>query len=156
MSAFRCVDGASAGPEALGILIPPGRRTLVLLRPRALAYDLVPLRPRASNGQGVGFDELSWEQAAAAAPQLLRALDAAWNPAGLATVVATEGGFVVEVRIGERSLLACRRIPGEMYRPAVFGVRCEAEDLAAQLDDLLCPPAGVTREVYFNTRHFNR
>ena len=45
MAPFRHVEGNQAGPNALGILLPPGRRTLVVVRPRSLAWDLIPLNP---------------------------------------------------------------------------------------------------------------
>ena len=44
MSVFRRVDDDRAGPAAMGILVPPGRRTFLILRPRALAWDLILLR----------------------------------------------------------------------------------------------------------------
>ena len=44
MGVLRRVTDRRAGPAALGILVPPGRRTLVILRLRALAWDLLPIR----------------------------------------------------------------------------------------------------------------
>jgi hypothetical protein len=42
MPAFCRVDAQRAGPAALGILVPPGDKTLVVLRPRGLEWDLLP------------------------------------------------------------------------------------------------------------------
>ncbi len=48
MGSFRRVEGEEAGPDALGILVPPGKRTFVILRPRlraAILHTLPPIAP---------------------------------------------------------------------------------------------------------------
>ena len=58
MCALRRVEGDRAGPDALGILVPPARRTFVILRPRALPWDLLLLRdPEAEAFRELGRDE---------------------------------------------------------------------------------------------------
>jgi hypothetical protein len=159
MSPFRCLDGSDAGPEAVGILVPPSRRTLVLLRPRAVEYDLVPVRSPGGNGARSLFAEMDHAAASRASQELFRALEA-WAGGGPGQVepVPTSGGegFVVEARVGTFALLACPRRPGQAYQPAVFPGIEEARDLAARLQGILCPPPGTTRELYFNTRSFSR
>src|SRR2546423_14410331 len=76
MSSFRRVDGAEAGPDALGILVPPGRRTLVILRPRALDYDLLPLQAAGGNGTAPGLADVDHKDAPGLSQRLFRALGA--------------------------------------------------------------------------------
>ena len=71
MSAFRCVEARDAGPTALGVLAPPGRRTHLILRPRALPWDLVLLQP----GHSSVFHELDRDEATAAGAEIARALE---------------------------------------------------------------------------------
>lgn len=152
MSAFRCVEGAAAGPNALGILVPPGRRSLVLLRPRALEYDLLPIRPSA--GGQIVFHEVLLTVASSLSLEMYRALEAGSR---VEVVAMPDGsGFRVAATVGTFQTLACRRVPGRAYRPELFATRQEAAALAEQLTALLCPPPGTTQEVYFNTRHFTK
>ena len=44
MSLLRRVTGEEAGPAALGVLLPPGRQTFLILRPRGLTWDMLLLR----------------------------------------------------------------------------------------------------------------
>src|SRR5580704_16766476 len=77
MAAFRRVEATQAGRTALGILIPPSRRTFLILRPRQLTFDLLCLQqPNATR-----FRELAHDEAAAAAHQLFAALQA-WAAGG--------------------------------------------------------------------------
>ena len=48
MPAFRRVEPHQAGARALGILVPPGPKTVVILRPRGLDWDLLPRAGRGS------------------------------------------------------------------------------------------------------------
>jgi hypothetical protein len=152
MGELRRVTDRRAGPAALGILVPPGRRTFLILRPRALAWDLV-----AVGGDGA-FRELARAEADEAARGLGRALDewAAGGPGAVEAVAAPGGGRWLCARVGAFALLACPREPGRPYRPAVFADADSARAAAAQLAAVLCPPAGVAQEMYFNTRHFGR
>jgi hypothetical protein len=153
MCAFRRVEDERAGPAALGILVPPGRRTFVILRPRALAWDLLLLR----EADGTVFRDLSHDEAAMEAQRLYRGLEAwsAGGPGAVETVPAEGGGLWLRVRVAAFTLLACPRTPGQPYRPLVL---TDAEALAAArgLAEVLCPPAGVEQELYFNGRHFTR
>jgi hypothetical protein len=153
MAMFRRVEDAQAGPTALGILIPPSRRTFLILRPRSLGFDLVLLRyPDAT-----AFRELSHDEAAAAAHQLYRALEQwAFGGEGAIEIVANEtnGGSWLRVQVGPFFLVACTRVPGEPYRPAVFADAESGRQTVTKLAPLICPKPGVEQELYFNTRHF--
>jgi hypothetical protein len=151
MGVLRRVTDRRAGPAALGILVPPGARTFLILRPRSLAFDLLLV------GDDGAFRDLPRHEADAAAGELGRALDewAAGAEGAVETVTGPDGGCRLLVRVGPFALLACPREPGRPYRPALF----DADDgarAAAQLAAVLCPPAGVAQELYFNTRHFGR
>jgi hypothetical protein len=158
MAIFRRVDGAEAGPDALGILVPPGRRTLVILRPRALDHDLVPLQESAEDGPP-GFAEIDHKEAPGLSQRLYRALEAAAERGtGRVEAVAAvaAGGWWVRALAGPFTLLACRRLPGEAYQPAALPTGVEAAALAAKLAAILFPTADRNQELYFNTRHFSR
>src|SRR5262249_27592345 len=86
MSPLRRVFGERAGPTALGILVPRGRRTVLILRPRALAWDLL-LTHAAATGSVAPFRELGRDEAEAAAEQLCRALEG-WAGGGTGRVDA--------------------------------------------------------------------
>lgn len=151
MSPFRRVTDDGAGPDALGILVPPGRRTVVILRPRSLAWDLVLLRDR----ENATFRELGRDEAATTARLLFRALEcwAAGGP-GRVRAVAAAAGYWVCGEVGEFPLIACLREPGQPYRPTVFATPEEAAQTAARIAAVLCPPAGAEQQFYFNTQNF--
>jgi hypothetical protein len=156
MCALRRVDADRAGPAALGILVPPGRRTVLILRPRALAFDLVALR----QPEGSTFRELAPDEAAGAARELWQGLEG-WsrgNAAGriLVTGVLGADGFDLRVRVGGQTLLACPRLPGQPYAPLLFCGADSARAVADRLRAVLCPAPGAEQEVYLNTRHFDR
>ena len=152
MGSFRRVEAEQAGPDALGILVPPARRTFVILRPRALPWDLL----LSSGGPGPRFRDLSHDEASAAAQGLHRALRewAAGGP-GSIDVLAAEDGCRLLVRIGAFALLVCPRRPGQPYVPLVCG-DADARATLERLELVLCPPAASEQEVYFNTRFFER
>jgi hypothetical protein len=149
MGAFRRVEDAQAGPTALGILVPPSRRTFLILRPRSLAFDLVLLR----QADDTLFRELSHDEASAAAHHLSRALNER-AAGGIEIVPNAEDGSWLRVQVGSLFLIACRRAPGKPYEPLFFADADAAQDAAARLSAILCPPAGTEQELYFNTRHF--
>src|SRR5207302_3778230 len=62
MCPLRRVEDAHAGPHAVGILVPPGRRTVVIVRPRALIWDLL-LTGERNSLTGSPFQELTQEEA---------------------------------------------------------------------------------------------
>ncbi len=157
MSSFRRVDGARAGPNALGILVAPSARTLVVLRPRALEFDLLPIRATLRNGLGSGFLDLTRAEAIAVAQDLGRALEegAAGTPVLLAPIPATGGdGYWVQAELSQYTLLACRRMLGQPYWAWVFPTLTEAHTAAAALQQVLCPAADAQQELYFNTQSF--
>jgi hypothetical protein len=156
MPPFRRVEDRRAGPTALGILVPPGLRTLVILRPRALEWDLLPLRP----GEGeaaADFCAFGRDEAAGVARRVQRALEQAAQGAAdpvLAAARASGDGYWVVVRAGEWSWAACRRLPGQPYRVNVFASLECAREAAGRLARFLCPQADAAQEYYFNTQHF--
>src|SRR5688500_17181821 len=110
MGSFRRVEGEKAGPEALGILVPPGKRTFLILRPRSLPWDLLMCR----GPDDLSFVQLAHDEASAAAQGLYRALRdwAAGGPGSIETV-----GAGVRVVIGPFALVVCPRTPGQPYAP---------------------------------------
>ena len=141
MGVFMRVEAEQAGPTALGILIPPARRTFVILRPRSMAFDL--LLCRAADDPT--FHALTHDEASAAAQSLYRGLRD-----GLAWVEARE---YLRAHVCSLSFVACARIAGEPYTPLVLDP-AEAESLAERLAGLLRPEG--EQQVYFNTRFFER
>ena len=153
MCALRRVEDERAGPDALGILIPPARRTFLILRPRSLSWDLLLLR----GPEGSTFREMSHDEASAAAHAVYRALRD-WAAGGAGRVEAVSlpqgQGAWLRARVGPFVLLACARRPGQPYHPLVFADAHAAGAAACRLTAILCPPPGVEQEVYFNTRNF--
>ena len=136
----------------VGILVPLCERTVVIVRPRALAWDLVLLGPAV-----LTIQELERDDAAAAARQLFSALED-WAGGGSATLtlLAADKGYLVRVDVGGFSLIACARRPGQAYQPASFLTRAAAERAAASLAAVLCPSEGRQQELYFITQNFAR
>jgi hypothetical protein len=150
MCPFRRVGGEQAGPAALGILVPPSRRTVLIVRPRTLVWDLVLAQP------GGGFREMSREEAEHVAHQFAAALEASTGGIIEPVYSLDAGGSWLRVRIGNYALTVCARVPGRPYKPQLFpdpqAVRVATEALSA----LLHPPPAVEQELYVNTDHFTR
>ena len=71
MNAFRLVEAEKAGPMALGILVPPGPRTLLILRPRVLKeLDLLVVQSDRRTGPTTTFRVFGREEATAAIERL--------------------------------------------------------------------------------------
>jgi hypothetical protein len=151
MSAFRRVEGEEAGPRALGILVPPNRRTFLIVRPRSLPWDLV-----AARDDGTAFHEMSREEASGQALRLFRALRE-WAEGGPGEVAeaASEDGRRLTVRAGVFLLVVCGREPGKPYRAESFADPAALEDARRELLAVLRPGPEAEQEVYFNTRHFS-
>jgi hypothetical protein len=153
MSALRRIDGSSAGPAALGILLPPGRRTLLVLRPRSLPVDLLLLR----DADATEFRDMSRVEGERTGRAFLDMLGE-WLAGGPGSVeaVALDGGagHVVRAVIGSLPFVACARAPGRPYQPEVLTDADSADILAARLAAALRPPPGRELEVYVNLRHF--
>jgi hypothetical protein len=156
---LRRVEAHQAGPTALGILLPPGPRTVLILRPRSLPWDLLLVRAGADGDPGTPFLHLEREEGEALAEGLLRALQrwAAGQAGKVEPAFAADGaGYWVQMEVGAFPLIACARQPGRPYRPAAFATAGEAEAAAAAIAAVLCPSEGASLEVYLNTRHFSR
>jgi hypothetical protein len=154
MTALRRIEGDRAGPGALGILVPPGPRTVLIVRPRPLDLDLLLVQGVA----GTAFRELSREEAPAVAAAFYRALEA-WSlggPGHVGAAAGSEGGYFVWLDVGDFALVVCARVPGQPYQPLVYDAEDEARAAADRLRTILHPAPGTTQEVYFNTRHFER
>jgi hypothetical protein len=155
MSRLRLVADNLAGPDAMGILVPPGARTVLIVRPRALEWDLLLVNGLA----GTSFRELSRAEAPAVARSLFSALEH-WSDGGpghVGAVPASDGsGQIVWVDVDDFSLVLCGRLPGKPYQPLVFPHPEAARHAVDRVADTLRPPAGAEQEVYFNTRHFVR
>ncbi len=154
MSVFRRVEGSVAGPDALGILVPPGRRTVLIVRPRALPWDLLLLALPTRNV----FRELTQAEAEAGAATVLRSLQecAAEGRGIVESVARPDGGWHVRVIIGRYAFLACPRLPGRPYQPLVCWDADEAAQAGCELFAALHPPSGAAQEIYLNTRGFAR
>lgn len=154
MPPFRPVDAAAAGPGAVGILVPPGRRTVIVVRPRSLAFDLLVLRR-----EGPGFFEGDRTEAAIEAEKLRQALAAcAATDSGRIELIpdAVGGGFLIRLELGAFALLACQRSTGQAYQAMRFATQDDAARASTVLEALLCPPAEANQEIYVNTQHFER
>lgn len=155
---FRRVEAEKAGPQALGVLVPPGKRTLIVIRPRALDWDLLPMGPLGEGDAVPLFWEVSREQAPMLAERLLEALEA-WASGGngrVEAIASADGdGYQVRAAVGPFILIVCQRIPGQRYQPFLFDSVSEAQDAVDRLTPFLCPIASE-QEAYFNTRNFAR
>jgi hypothetical protein len=156
MPPFRRVEDCRAGPRALGILVPPGRRTVVILRPRALSWDLLALRPGEEASTAAAFCDFGRDEAAGVARRVQRALEQAACAGGnLVEAVVAVRGYRVVVRAAGYTWLACPRLPGQPYRAMDFATPDEAQGAAAHLAHYLCPHAEAGQEYYFNTQNFS-
>jgi hypothetical protein len=155
MGSFRRVEGEQAGSEAVGILVPPGKRTFLILRPRSLPWDLLLCR----GPDEWTFAQLAHDEASVCAQKLYRALRdwAAGGPGVIESVdVGAEGsGSLVRVMVGSFVLVVCPRTPGQPYVPLLCGGD-EAKQVGASLVGVLCPRGNTEQELYFNTRFFER
>lgn len=160
MPPFRTVNGGRAGPQALGVLVPPGNRTVVVLRPRALTVDLVLVRREPDGSWGDGFREAERVGAGLAAQQLHRALLSWAEEHGTGQVqvapTADGAGWCVRVEVAAFPLIVCGRVPGQPYQPLVFPSQQEAEATAATLLTILCPATDAEQELYTNLSMFGR
>jgi hypothetical protein len=154
---FRRVESRQAGPTALGILVPHGPRTLVVLRPRGLSCDLLPARWDGSPSTPPTFCTFGRDEAATTARRLQLSLEESVRDG--VNPVQTAGdprgdNHQVWVRTGEFVWIVCHRAPGQEYRPALFGDAEEARRLAEQLTPVFWPTADAGQEYYFNTQYF--
>jgi hypothetical protein len=159
MPLFRRVDAHRAGASALGILVPPGAKTVVILRPRGLEWDLLPARWEGEARAAPAFCQFARDEAALVARHFQQALEQAvlagkdpvetfGDPAGRE--------HQVWVRAGEYVWILCRRLAGQPYQPMVFAERAEAENAGRRIQPFFTPAAEANQEYYFNTQSFSR
>ncbi|HEV3203743.1 MAG TPA: hypothetical protein VGY77_05140 [Gemmataceae bacterium] len=155
---FRFVEGAIAGPNALGILIPPGNPTLVILRPRALNVDLLLIRQLENGSQEIRFWEIDRKEAREMGFQVHQALEA-WATAGKGKIVVVRQpdreGCRIRVNMGTLTWLVCGRLPGQPYQAKTFTNEKDARNMVLWLAENLCPVTSDGRELYFNFHHFS-
>jgi hypothetical protein len=158
MSPLRRVFGERAGPTALGILVPPGPRTVLILRPRSLPWDLLLTNPGGEEAPLLPLRELPRQEAEAVAEQLCHSLEE-WAEGGPVRVeaVAAPGsaGYCVRAWAGPFPLIACPRRPREPYHPLIVSDEEDARTAATAIAAVLHPAVGSVQEVYFNTRNFS-
>ncbi len=153
MCPLRRVTDSEAGPAAVGLLLPPGRLTFLIIRPRSLGCDLLLVQ----SGQDCTFRPLRRDEATLVAQKVYRALER-WidQGDGQAAVLERPGGleFWLQVRLGSFFFLVCPRRPGQPYQPQAYTDPVSAQTAAQELARALCPPAGLEQEIYFNLHHF--
>lgn len=152
---FQRVDLKSAGPKALGVLVPHGPRTIVILRPRGLAWDLLPAHWDGDRARAPQFCSFTRDEAAAVAKHVVDALAAAGAVDPLETFGTVDGAVrQLWVRTTEHVWIVCRRVQGAGYQPMTFAAKDEAERAAELLRPYVWPAADVVQEYYFNTQQF--
>ncbi|MSQ96305.1 MAG: hypothetical protein EXR98_17375 [Gemmataceae bacterium] len=155
---FLRVDPQHAGSSALGILVPHGVKTLVIVRPRTLAFDLLPARWDGDTSHAPEFCAFTRDEAAGVAMRLIAGLEAA-VAAGV-NPVQTFGGLQLAclqiwLRMDEFVWIVCARTPGQAYRPMTFATQEEATRDAEKLAVFVWPAAETRQEYYFNTQSFS-
>ena len=150
---FQRVDLKHANATALGILVPQGAKTLVIVRPRALTFDLLPARWNGETGHAPQFCAFTRDEAAQVARRLIASLETAEvNP------VQTFGQgdcFQIWLRAGEFVWIVCRRAPGEAYQPILFATREVAVRDAEKLTAFVWPDPDASQQYYVNTQSFS-
>lgn len=150
---FIRVEPQHAGPQALGILIPPGARTLVIVRPRALEWDLLPARWDGASDRAPEFCVFGREEAAGIARRLIAALESA--TARIESFGQRQQDCVqLWLRTEEFVWIVCQRTQGKAYQPLMFTSPSAAAIAAEQLAPFVCPAAEAKQEYYFNTQKF--
>src|SRR5262245_56652195 len=149
------VDVRQAGAEALGILVPPGARTVVVLRPRMLGWDLLPVRWSGNPAEPPAFCSFGREEAAHVARHLGKCLED-WDARGACPVetLGHDNAFLVWLSTEELGWLLCVRAPGSNYRPLVFADLPQAQAAAERLVASLLPGPSRQQHYYFNTQNF--
>jgi hypothetical protein len=155
---FHRVEAQHAGPTALGILVPHGARTLVIVRPRALEWDLLPARWDGDAGRAPQFSTFTRDEAVQAARRFVQHLESAVaqgaNP--LQTCSDPAGAsFQVWLRTVEFVWIACQRAPGQAYQPALFPALADAQRAAEKIAVIVWPADETAQEYYFNTQNLS-
>lgn len=151
ISCFSRVDAAAAGPEALGILIPPGKRTLIIVRPKALPWDLLPARWDGDPRHAPAFCDFTRDEAPAIARRLVETLEqAVAKQTNLLESFGDGRCYQIWLRAADLFWIVCTRSVGDVYRPAVLTTQEEAAAAGAELTRYLFP--SEPQEIYFNTQ----
>ncbi len=153
---FIRVEAQHAGPNAIGILVPQGTKTLVIVRPRALEWDLLPARWDGDRERPPQFCLFTRDEAVSVARRLVKALEGA-----VAQAVNPLESFgdaqreclQIWLRTEEFVWIVCRRAQGQAYQPMIFALQDEATRAAEKLAAYVWPAADVKQEYYFNTQH---
>lgn len=155
---FTRIDPTKAGSKSLGILVPQGAKTLVIVRPRALSWDLLAATWPGDPGKAPQFCAFTRDEAASVARRFVAALEAAVtagvNPLETFGDAQTKR-LQIWLRTDEFVWIACRRAPGTAYQPMFFPSPEEAEREAEQIAAYVWPAPDATQEVYFNTQNFS-
>src|SRR5438128_5730270 len=157
MAAFRRVEAQHAGPRALGILVPLGMRTVVIVRPRALGYDLLPAQWNGDPIVPPMLCDFERAEAAQVARRLQQALEnaVAYGVNPVETLGDLRGGsFQVWVRAADLFWIPCRRAVEHRYEPVLFASYAEARAAGEELASVVWPAANAEQEYYFNTQKF--
>jgi hypothetical protein len=155
---FLRVEPQQAGPNALGILVPQGEKTLVIVRPRALPWDLLPARWTGERGQPPQFCVFTRDEAAGIARRFIKALEAAvtQNVNPLESFGdAQQNSCGIWLRADEFVWIVCRRAQGQAYHPMTFASAEEAAGAGEKLAAVVWPAGDVPQEYYFNTQNFS-
>ena len=151
---LRRVDIRHAGSEAVGILVPPGQRTFVAVRPRGLSWDLLPVRWTGDPATAPAPCAFTRDEAVAVARKLGKFLEHC-DTHGISPV-ETLGRcpeFQVWLRAEDLFWLMFARESRQSYRPQFHPTLAAAQAAAELLASLLAPGPSRTREYYFNTQN---
>ncbi len=154
---FRRVEAKFAGPTAIGVLVPQGDRTLVVVRPLALKWDLLPARWDGDSESHPQFCSFSRDEAAGVARRFIEDLKKA-REVGCFPVHSFGnediGDVGIWVRTSDLVWIACERNPNHPYKPASFTTFAESREAGNALGHYVHPPIGEEQEYYFNTQNF--
>jgi hypothetical protein len=155
---FTRVEPQQAGLNALGILVPHGAKTLVIVRPRALTWDLLPASWDGDSDHPPTFCVFTRDEAASVARRLVKSLETAVkqriNPVQTFGDARSEC-LQIWLRTDEFVWIVCRRAPGLAYQPIIFASQEEATHAAERLIPLVWPADEQMQEYYFNTQNFS-
>jgi hypothetical protein len=149
------VDVRQASAEAIGILVPPGHRTLVVVRPRTHDWDLVPVRWSGDPSAAPTFCDFGRDEAALVARRLGKFLEDC-DSRGVCPVetLGHASAFQVWLRAEDLFWMLCARLPGSAYRAMIFSELAEARAAAERVARLLSPGPARHQHYYFNTQNF--
>ncbi len=157
MPPFLRVEDRRANANALGILVPPGQRTFVILRPRGLKWDLLTIR--VESGASTGFCLFDRDEAAGIARQVQRDLEqsAHQQVSPMVTISDAAGtGFQIGAKASDLYWIVCARVPGQPYKPLIFSTRADAESAVELVASFVFPSIDANQQYYFNTQNFTR